>query len=112
MRNLLDIGAASKTILGLPLEKVAARLDSLLFVLKNCKAETCTRPWKALHPAGSVETLRDALSPRFDAYYAERQNSIVFDRCEMGFILDAEGPRFSEDGAEAAVFDANWHQWE
>jgi hypothetical protein len=112
MRNLFDKKRASSTLLGLPLEKVVARLDSLLFVLKNCKSETCTRPWKALHTSGSVETLRDALSPRFDAFYTERQTNIVFDRCETGFILDAEGPRFHGTEGEASTFDANWHQWE
>ncbi|KAK6219247.1 hypothetical protein LQW54_002235 [Pestalotiopsis sp. IQ-011] len=112
MKNLLDPEKkAPSTLLGEPLEKVVSRLDSLLFVLKNCKSETCRRPWKALHPAGSVDTLRDALSPRFDTFYAERSRNIVFDRCEMGFLLDAEGPRF-DDNQKEDTFNVNWHQWE
>ncbi|KAI0123938.1 arylsulfatase-like protein [Xylariales sp. AK1849] len=112
MRNLLDPKeAAPVDLLGFPLDKVVNRLDSLLFVLKSCKAETCTRPWNALHPAGSVETLKDALSPRYDLFYAERKHKIQFDRCEMGFLLDAEGPQFDADKAVVSV-DINWHQWE
>ncbi|KAI1856113.1 hypothetical protein JX265_011828 [Neoarthrinium moseri] len=112
MRNLLDQEETTSTkLLGVPLERVVARLDSLLFVLKSCKAGTCTRPWEALHPAGSVETLKEALSPRFDVFYAEKRQNIVFDRCEMGFILDAEGPQFV-DKHERAVVDINWHHFE
>ncbi|OTB18225.1 hypothetical protein K445DRAFT_308914 [Daldinia sp. EC12] len=101
---------APETIAGAPLDKVVARLDSLLFVLKSCKAETCIYPWKALHPAGNVASLRDALSPRFDAFYEDKSRKVEFDRCEMGFILDAEGPQF-EDGNILFGFDPNWHEW-
>ncbi|KAI1770055.1 Arylsulphatase [Hypoxylon cercidicola] len=89
---------APERIAGAPLDKVVQRLDALLFVLKSCKAETCVQPWRALHPGGNVESLRDALSPRFDSFYEDRSRKIEFDRCEMGFILDAEGPQFKQDG--------------
>lgn len=111
MVNLLSPDEeAPAEILGIPLKKIVSRLDSLLFVLKSCKAETCIRPWEALHPAGNVETLREALSPRFDEFYAAKQHTISFDRCEMGFILDAEGPQFGDNGA-MSLFDGNWHEW-
>ncbi|KAI4862398.1 Arylsulphatase [Hypoxylon rubiginosum] len=101
---------APERIAGAPLDKVVARLDSLLFVLKSCKAETCVQPWRALHPGGNVESLRDALSPRFDSFYEDRSRKIEFDRCEMGFILDAEGPQFGQDDL-LATFDPRWHEW-
>ncbi|KAI0158042.1 arylsulfatase-like protein [Hypoxylon sp. FL1284] len=111
MTNLLHPDEeAPERIAGAPLDKVVARLDSLLFVLKSCKAETCTQPWRSLHPEGSVESLRDALSPRFDSFYEERAKKVEFDRCEMGFILDAEGPQF-EKGSFLSAFDPRWNEW-
>ncbi|KAL7625868.1 hypothetical protein AAE478_005091 [Parahypoxylon ruwenzoriense] len=111
MVNLLHADEeAPETIAGAPLSKMVARLDSLLFVLKSCKAESCINPWKALHPAGNVGSLRDALSPRFDAFYEDESRKIEFDRCEMGFILDAEGPQFKSEGM-LNVFDPKWHEW-
>ncbi|KAI0376672.1 Arylsulphatase [Hypomontagnella monticulosa] len=101
---------APERIAGAPLDKVVARLDSLLFILKTCKAATCTNPWKALHPAGNVESLRDALSPRFDSFYEEKSRMIVFDRCEMGFLLDAEGPQFKDESLLSS-FDSRWQEW-
>lgn len=101
---------APETLVGAPLDKVVARLDSLLFVLKSCKADTCIHPWQALHPAGNVASLRDALSPRFDSFYEDELRRVEFDRCEMGFILDAEGPQFGHDSL-LSVFDPKWHEW-
>ncbi|KAJ2997326.1 hypothetical protein NUW58_g683 [Xylaria curta] len=75
------------TLLSLPLDKVVQRLDSLLFVLKSCRAQTCIHPWRALHPGGDVETLKDALSLRFDEFYQKRAERIKFDRwrdCDVG----------------------------
>lgn len=111
MVNLLhpDEQQATSTIAGAPLEKVVARLDALLFVLKSCKAATCVDPWKALHPKGNVASLADALSPRFDGFYEEkaRKMRIQFERCEMGFLLDAEGPQFKEEEEVGFRFDPN-----
>ncbi|KAI1078756.1 alkaline-phosphatase-like protein [Whalleya microplaca] len=101
---------ARETIAGVPLDKVVARLDSFLFVLKTCKGETCIHPWQALHPAGNTDSLSDALSPQYDSFYEEQSRTIKFDRCEMGFILDAEGPRFDGDGIFSTL-DPNWHEW-
>lgn len=109
--NLLnpeDNGGISH-ILGLSLEKVTARLDSLLFVLKSCKGITCTQPWKALHPAGNVENLRDALSPRFDEFYVHRQK-VSFSACEAGYIVDSEGPQFDQDGLLHRD-GVKWSEW-
>ncbi|KAI1358508.1 arylsulfatase-like protein [Xylaria arbuscula] len=111
MTNLLHPEEGSgATLLGLPLEKVSQRLDALLFVLKSCRAEACIRPWRELHPAGNVETLKDALSPRFDAFYDTETEKIKFDRCEMGYIVNAEGPQFQRQATGVSV-RKDWHQW-
>ncbi|KAK8062980.1 arylsulfatase-like protein [Apiospora hydei] len=120
MVNLLDpeekgTTSSSSPLGGVPLRKMVSRLDSLLFVLKSCKAATCIRPWEALHPGGDVRSLADALSPRWDRFYEERERGIWFDRCEMGFILDAEGPQFGDEeegqAEEALRHQAAWHEW-
>ncbi|KAH8196194.1 hypothetical protein TruAng_009637 [Truncatella angustata] len=98
LHNLLAPKNRVATLDGLPIGKVVARLDSLLLVLKSCKEEACIRPWYTLHPAGNVNSLDDALSPRFDEFYMQQQVKIHFDRCELGYILGAEGPQFDTDG--------------
>ncbi|KAI0426278.1 arylsulfatase-like protein [Xylaria sp. FL1042] len=111
MVNLLNPEeGSSRTLLGLPLDKVAQRLDALLFILKSCRAQTCIRPWRELHPAGNVETLKDALSPRFDSFYNTETKNIRFERCEMGYILDAEGPQF-HGGIPGLGVRQDWHEW-
>ncbi|KAK7993953.1 hypothetical protein PG989_007334 [Apiospora arundinis] len=118
MVNLLDpeLEDPSATIMGVPVKKMVSRLDSLLFVLKSCKGETCINPWEALHPGGDVRGLGDALLPRWDRFYEDqRERRIQFDRCEMGFILDAEGPQFEDEEREkveeAFRNQAAWHEW-
>ncbi|KAK3346163.1 alkaline-phosphatase-like protein [Lasiosphaeria hispida] len=113
LHNLLhpdEEAKAPATFLGVPFTKVVSRLDSLLFVLKSCKAQTCVRPWHALHPAGNVLNLRDALSDRFDYFYGTQQQKVSYDRCELGYIIDAEGPQFETDGL---VFrhGVRWDEW-
>ncbi|EWC47310.1 hypothetical protein DRE_03429 [Drechslerella stenobrocha 248] len=98
----------SKThkILEVPLVTVIGRLDSLLLVLKSCKGSVCVKPWAKLHPDGDVDSLLDSLKPRFDAFY-DRQQSVQFDRCEMGYILDAEGPQ----EALSYTRGIHWSHW-
>ncbi|KAI0418450.1 arylsulfatase-like protein [Xylaria grammica] len=112
MANLLhpDEGAGGGTLLGLPLDKVVQRLDALLFVLKSCRAQTCVDPWRELHPAGNVASLQDALSPRFDSFYDDYHASVRFERCEMGYILDAEGAQY-ERGIPELELRHYWHEW-
>lgn len=109
--NPLDNPSPSTTtLLGAPLSHVAARLDSLLFVLKSCRGPQCVRPWASLHPAGNVASLADALSPRFDAFYLEQQKKVGFSACEAGYLLDAEGPQW--DGEGVAFRDGvRWSEW-
>ncbi|KAF2704668.1 Arylsulphatase [Pleomassaria siparia CBS 279.74] len=112
LKNLLarDVKVEQQTLLGFPLTKVVARLDSLLFVLKSCKGRTCIQPWRALHPAANVENLHDALSPRYDHFYEVQQQRVEYSRCEAGYIVDAEGPQFERDGA-VYRHGTRWSEW-
>ncbi|RMD40226.1 hypothetical protein DV735_g4905, partial [Chaetothyriales sp. CBS 134920] len=84
---------ASNTTRPRPVSQVIARLDSLLLVLKSCKASSCTDPWRVLHPGGSVSDLHAALAPQFDHFYDTEQERVSFSRCELGYIISAEGPQ-------------------
>ncbi|KAI1113323.1 arylsulfatase-like protein [Nemania sp. NC0429] len=111
MHNLLHPDErAPATLLGLPLKKIIQRLDALLFILKSCRAQTCINPWRALHPSGNVESLKDALSPRFDTFYETEVKKIKFERCAAGYILDAEGPQFEQAVLELDL-QRTWHEW-
>lgn len=93
-------------LLGHDISLVIYRLDALMMVLKSCKGVTCVEPWKTLHPAGDVASLSDALSVQFDAFY-EEQVKVAFDRCELGYIIDAEGPQAGYQYREGT----SWHAW-
>ncbi|KAI1469794.1 putative arylsulfatase [Daldinia caldariorum] len=91
-----------------PVDKVAARLDALLLVLKTCAGTTCQRPWAELHPEGGVRTLADALEPRYDSFY-EAQNRtahVKYAYCANGFLPDAEGPTW-----EGLRDGLRWEDW-
>lgn len=88
------------------MKHVASRLDSLLLVLKSCEGRNCIKPWNVLHPDGSVQTLRDALDSQYNTLYQETPN-VAFDRCENGYIVDAEGPQ-----ADLLYRDGlSWESW-
>ncbi|BFZ65269.1 hypothetical protein YB2330_006432 [Saitoella coloradoensis] len=98
-------------LLGYPLKKVLGRLDALLFVLKSCTAGTCQSPWSALHPFHHhhVSSLTEALDERFDEYYEEEVEKIRFDRCEQGYIVEAEGPQWDKSmGMRGGL---RWSEW-
>ena len=67
-------------------------------VTKSCKGHTCVHPWSVIHPAGNVKTLQNALHERFDKFYSSVSASVSFEKCELGYILESEGPQ------EAVVF--------
>ncbi|TID07624.1 Arylsulfatase [Colletotrichum higginsianum] len=90
MTNLAGSASGSGRLLDRPLSAVQDRLDTLLLVLKSCKAETCRLPWKRVHPEGGVENLRDALDAKYDAFYA-RQPKISFSDCKDFYDIAAEG---------------------
>ncbi|KAI0376645.1 Arylsulphatase [Hypomontagnella monticulosa] len=100
---------------GHPASKVAARLDALLLVLKTCASETCRRPWAQLHPDGSVKTLADALAPRYDEFYQQREEAerVEFAYCANGLLTDAEGPTWEADGKPyGGVYMRDGLRWE
>lgn len=111
MNNIHPSASASPslphTLLNKPLEKVLSRLDSLVMVLKSCKGRACTKPWEILHPAGNVVNLHDALHTRFDDYYKAQVERVSFDRCEGGYIIDAEGPQHVDGYKEGF----HWSDW-
>ncbi|KAK0385072.1 hypothetical protein NLU13_7550 [Sarocladium strictum] len=96
INNLLAVDSTATHASGHPIEKIVSRLDSLLYVLKSCKSQTCVRPWEALHPLGNVATLADALSSRFDDFYATQQR-VHFEYCALGQLPAAEGPLFNSE---------------
>lgn len=111
MHNLLhddEKATAPSEILGVPLAKVVDRLDSLLFVLKSCKGQVCVQPWEALHPQGNVRNLVDALSPRFDRFYAQ-QVRVEYDYCAAGYVVQAEGPQF--ESTPEYRRSVPWQEW-
>lgn len=80
------------TIAGRTHEAVTPRLEALIMVLKDCKAEVCRRPWKTLHPDGDVSSLVSALEREFDGFY-EKQPQMEFDDChgaDSAYRLDWE----------------------
>ncbi|EJT70274.1 hypothetical protein GGTG_12447 [Gaeumannomyces tritici R3-111a-1] len=113
INNLLANGTdtgTGPTVAGVDLARLAPRLDALLLVLKSCKGKTCVRPWEALHPAGDVATLADALDPGFDDFYGKEQTKVAFSRCEAGQILASEGPMFETEGAVYRR-GTTWDDW-
>ncbi|KAG0645633.1 Arylsulfatase [Hyphodiscus hymeniophilus] len=80
-------------IFRLPPSKVLPRLDALLMVTKSCRGATCVDPWSVLHPRGDIKTLADAMRVEFDDFYASTAEKVSFDKCELGYILESEGPQ-------------------
>ncbi|KAF5973854.1 putative arylsulfatase [Fusarium bulbicola] len=101
-----DNAKASTTLLGTTTGQVLNRLDALMLVLKSCKGNTCIEPWNILHPEGGVTSLKDALQAKFNAFYKE-QVKVRFDRCEYGYLIDAEGPQVGYEYREGL----EWHHW-
>ncbi|KAL5588473.1 hypothetical protein FOBRF1_015001 [Fusarium oxysporum] len=101
-----DDTTADSALLGTTARQVLNRLDALMLVLKSCKGNTCIEPWKILHPEGGVTSLKDALQAKFNAFYKE-QVKVRFDRCEYGYLIDAEGPQVGYEYREGL----EWHHW-
>ncbi|OAA80225.1 Arylsulfatase [Akanthomyces lecanii RCEF 1005] len=76
-----------------PINRLESRLDALLLVLKSCKAKTCIQPWTALHPGGKVNSLPDAMDPKYDEFYQKQQHRVSYNWCDKGYIVAAEGPQ-------------------
>lgn len=110
MENLLEDGTKVSTLFGYSIEKVVQRLDALLMVQKSCKGETCREPWRSLHPDGSVQSLRDAMVGRYDGFY-EGQVKVQWDYCHNGYVPEAEGPMFEDDGIVFSGDEFMWPGW-
>ncbi|KAF2635653.1 Arylsulphatase [Massarina eburnea CBS 473.64] len=91
LNNLARSSSNQTQLLNQPIDKVQGRLDALLLVLKTCKASSCRDPWAVLHPNSTVTNLEAALSSTYDAFY-EAQPKVSYSKCELGQILDSEGP--------------------
>jgi N-acetylglucosamine-6-sulfatase len=74
--------------------RLAERLDSLTYVLKSCRGDSCRYPWEALMPEENVHTLAEAMDPDFDEFFHHEVPRIVYSSCEAGHIVEAEGPQF------------------
>ncbi|RDW68702.1 sulfatase family protein [Aspergillus mulundensis] len=107
LNNLFTSKEQASEIFGYPLLQVISRLDSILLVLKSCKGATCIKPWDVLHPGGSVQNLKDALNPLYDAFYTS-QARVSFDHCEHGYIPEVEGP---QDALPFTRYGLNWDVW-
>lgn len=83
--GLLDFQVAGRSH-----QAVVARLDALILVLRDCKADVCRRPWKTLHPDGSVHSLADALDSAFDSFYYG-QPKMAFHGCgDSAYLKELE----------------------
>ncbi|KAJ3043617.1 hypothetical protein HDV00_004718 [Rhizophlyctis rosea] len=79
LHNLYPHTHLSKTH---PTTKLIQRLDALLSVLHDCTGETCRKPWRKIHPDGSVKSLADALDRELDTFYASGDaGRLVIEEC-------------------------------
>ena len=92
MNNLYsEVSNLETFVFGFRIDKLVSRVDALLLTLKACEGEVCTRPWETLHPKGNVRNLKDAMNPRFDNFYMERQKKVTFSECANGYLPWLEG---------------------
>lgn len=85
-----NIYGTNSTINGWVLPQLETRIDALLLTLKACKGVVCTRPWETLHPQGDVHSLRDAMDPKFDVFYAN-ELKVTYTECMLGYLPQYEG---------------------
>ena len=91
------------TLAGRHFKHVVSRLDSLLMVLKSCKAKECHEPWETLHPGGKIRNLEDALHSSFDVFY-QKQPKVSFSSCQLGYLIDEEGPQHVNEWAAKQAY--------
>ncbi|OIW33162.1 arylsulfatase-like protein [Coniochaeta ligniaria NRRL 30616] len=112
LNNLLSPDTANSThVAGLPVVKTVSRLDALLFVLKSCEGIICREPWKALHPAGDVTSLADALAVQFDSFYDTLETKVQYNFCANGYLIDAEGPMWQAADRALDRDGLSWDLW-
>lgn len=52
-----------------------------------------------------MRNLKDALSPRYDAFYLQHQHQVTFSECVKGQVLAFEG------ALEPVVWQPEWDEW-
>ena len=97
MYNLLPKTLDVKIVTGAPilgrnLGQLVQRLDALMMVLKTCSGKECVYPWIVLHPQGNVQTLQQAMNPKYDGFYYS-QPKVSFSACKLGYLPEYEGPQ-------------------
>lgn len=97
------------------MDNLRNRLDALTLVLKTCIGHVCNHPWKALEPSGDVQSLPDALAPKYDDFY-RNQPKVTYDHCPLGYFLENEQPtRFHTYGGNISDIVARsteeWERW-
>ncbi|KAJ2482458.1 hypothetical protein EV174_003209 [Coemansia sp. RSA 2320] len=71
-------------------QRVLDRLDALVTVLHDCKADVCKFPWQSIHKDGQVKSLDDALEAKYDAFYRALPK-FRFKSCKVYYDADNEG---------------------
>ena len=114
MSNLLSPASNNEQteVFGYNIDRLVSRVDALLLTLKACEGEVCVRPWETLHPAGNVKNLKDAMNPKYDEFYIEKQKKVTFTGCARGYLPYLEGamepiPYKGKDGQVKRM--VNWH---
>nr|CAA34302.1 unnamed protein product [Chlamydomonas reinhardtii]CAA36545.1 unnamed protein product [Chlamydomonas reinhardtii] len=72
---------------------VRSRLEGLLAVLAVCKGESCSNPWKILHPDGTVKNFTQALNSKYDRIY-NAIRPFTYKRCLPYLDWDNEDSQF------------------
>lgn len=87
---------------GYDIQQLLPRIDALLLVLKSCKGDACSNPWKQLHSDGTVRNLRDAMNQTYDDNY-HNLPKVEFRVCFKNGTVDlwAEGPQWHPGLADA-----------
>jgi len=109
MNNLVDGGDDTEFLkqFNRSVSVVQSRLDSLLLVLKTCKASQCTDPWKELHPSGNVDSLRAALDAQYDDFY-DGIPKVDFAYCLAGQVESVEGPMWKNVSQSMQFVSPEW----
>ncbi|KAK0388593.1 hypothetical protein NLU13_4836 [Sarocladium strictum] len=120
LNNLLSSESNSANINDHTLRSLVPRLDALMMVLKSCRGEACVKPWQSLHPSGTVNSLSEALHESYDTFYVT-QPKVSFTSCELGYLVEAEGPQsvfafpdlLSDSGNQdqKPLFSPDWSMW-
>ncbi|CAJ2505735.1 Uu.00g131290.m01.CDS01 [Anthostomella pinea] len=109
--QMTNLYHTNSTLASWPLSNLEPRLDALTMVLKSCSGAVCTRPWAIIHPEGGVATLKDAMHPKFDAFYGA-QPRVAYTGCALGYFTGLEGP-MSVEPYSSAVWGRRekWKRW-